>query len=317
MSRPRKYPPELLDRGARLVFESGRPIAHVARDLGVPSETLRKYVRQVEADEGRRPDLPTSEEREEIKRAAQGELRAAARERDPQGRVGVFRDRARRRPTEVSRFIDEHRGRFGVEPICRTLGVSASAYYQRATGARSARAVEDERLLEQIERVHAANYHCYGYRRTWLALRRDGIAGRPRPRQAADARPRHPGRQAARQAVAHHDRRPGRACGRPTASTATSPPRARTGCGWRTSAICAAGKASCSSPSSSTSDRAGSSAGSWPATCAPTWCSTRCGWRSRAAAPAPTSSSCTTPMPAANPDSTGPRNSCPCGEPIE
>src|SRR4030095_703613 len=68
MPRPRKYPPELLDRGARLVFESGRPIAHVARDLGVPPETLRKYVRQFEADEGRRPELPTTEEREEIKR---------------------------------------------------------------------------------------------------------------------------------------------------------------------------------------------------------------------------------------------------------
>ena len=68
MSRPRKYPPELLDRAARVVFESGRPIAHVARDLGLPSETLRKYVRRVEADEGRRPDLPSAEEREEIKR---------------------------------------------------------------------------------------------------------------------------------------------------------------------------------------------------------------------------------------------------------
>jgi len=67
MPRPRKYPPELLDRGARLVFDSGRPIAHVARDLGVPSETLRKYVRQLEADEGLRPDLPTAAEREEIK----------------------------------------------------------------------------------------------------------------------------------------------------------------------------------------------------------------------------------------------------------
>ncbi len=67
MPRPRKYPPELLDRGARLVMESGRPIAHVARDLGVPSETLRKWVRQIEADEGLRPDLPSSQEREEIK----------------------------------------------------------------------------------------------------------------------------------------------------------------------------------------------------------------------------------------------------------
>ena len=68
MPRPRKYPSELLDRGARVVIESGRPIAHVARDLGVSAETLRRYVRQVEADEGLRPDLPSSQEREEIKR---------------------------------------------------------------------------------------------------------------------------------------------------------------------------------------------------------------------------------------------------------
>ena len=40
MARARKYSEELLDRGTRLVFESGRPIAHVARDLGVDSETL-------------------------------------------------------------------------------------------------------------------------------------------------------------------------------------------------------------------------------------------------------------------------------------
>ena len=67
MPRPRKYPEELLARGVRLVIESGRPIAHVARDIGLPPETLRRRVRQVEADEGLRPDLPSSEEREEIK----------------------------------------------------------------------------------------------------------------------------------------------------------------------------------------------------------------------------------------------------------
>jgi putative transposase len=81
----------------------------------------------------------------------------------------------------VSRFVDEHRGRFGVEPICSTLGVSASAYYQRSTGERSVRAVEDEWLLGRIEAVHAVNYHCYGYRRTWLALKRDCVdVGRDR-----------------------------------------------------------------------------------------------------------------------------------------
>jgi putative transposase len=74
----------------------------------------------------------------------------------------------------VSRFIDCHRGRFGVEPICRVLGVSASAYYQRATGERSARQVEDERLLEIVRLVHKENYEAYGYRCTWKAFLRAG-----------------------------------------------------------------------------------------------------------------------------------------------
>jgi hypothetical protein len=72
--------------------------------------------------------------------------------------IAAFREGARRRPNEVSAFIDEHRGRFGVEPICRTLGVSASAYYRRATGQRSERVIGDERLLGRIRELHAADY---------------------------------------------------------------------------------------------------------------------------------------------------------------
>lgn len=74
----------------------------------------------------------------------------------------------------MSAYIDEHRELFGVEPICQTLGVSASAYYERASGRRSARSIEDEQLLARIEELHAANYAAYGYRRTWKALLRAG-----------------------------------------------------------------------------------------------------------------------------------------------
>jgi transposase len=68
MPRGRKYPKELIERGVRLAIESGRPIRHVADDLGIHHETLRKHVRQAEADGGLRPDLPSTAEREEIKR---------------------------------------------------------------------------------------------------------------------------------------------------------------------------------------------------------------------------------------------------------
>jgi putative transposase len=74
----------------------------------------------------------------------------------------------------VTAFIDGHRDRFGVEPICRVLGVSASAYYHRARGERSARQLEDERLLEVIRVTHRRNFEAYGYRRTWKALLRAG-----------------------------------------------------------------------------------------------------------------------------------------------
>jgi putative transposase len=62
--------------------------------------------------------------------------------------------------------------------------VSASAYYQRATNRPSARAVEDERLLQRIRELHEANYLAYGYRRMWKALLRAGeTPGRGRVRR--------------------------------------------------------------------------------------------------------------------------------------
>jgi putative transposase len=182
----------------------------------------------------------------------------------------------------VSRYIDQHRGRFGVEPICRILGVSASAYYQRATGQRSQRAVEDERLLERIREVHAANYYAYGYRRTWKALLR---AGEPVGRDHVRRLMRANGIQGAKRR------------GKPWRTTIADPAARRSpdrvernftasrpDALWvADSPTCAAGKDCCSSASSSTSTAVGWSAGSWPATCAPISCSTRCGWRSHAA----------------------------------
>ncbi len=79
----------------------------------------------------------------------------------------------------MSAFIGERRCDFGVEPICQTLDVSASAYYQRKTGQQSTRVLEDERLTARIRETHLANYESYGYRRMQAQLVREGeTAGR-------------------------------------------------------------------------------------------------------------------------------------------
>lgn len=67
MAAKRKYPDELRERSVRLVFESGRPVAQVARDLGIHDNALRKWVKQAEADSGKRNDLLTTEERQHLK----------------------------------------------------------------------------------------------------------------------------------------------------------------------------------------------------------------------------------------------------------
>ena len=75
----------------------------------------------------------------------------------------------------MTRFIDEHRAVFGVEPICRTLGIAPSSYYASKARTPSVREVRDAELAAAIRRVHAANFGVYGVRKMWAALTREGI----------------------------------------------------------------------------------------------------------------------------------------------
>ena len=72
-------------------------------------------------------------------------------------------------------FIEEHRDRYGVEPICEVLPIAPSTYHDARRRPPSARALRDEALRTQIVRVHASNFGVYGARKVWRQLHREGI----------------------------------------------------------------------------------------------------------------------------------------------
>ena len=77
-------------------------------------------------------------------------------------------------------FIDDHRGAYGVEPICRVLPIAPSPYHEHAARRRDparlpARARRDLALQVEVRRVFAENFQVCGVRKVWRQLRREGV----------------------------------------------------------------------------------------------------------------------------------------------
>src|SRR5665647_2627046 len=72
-------------------------------------------------------------------------------------------------------FIAAHRGRFGVEPICRVMELNPSTYWAARSRPPSQRSLRDEQLKPEIRRVHKENYGVYGAHKVWKQLHREGI----------------------------------------------------------------------------------------------------------------------------------------------
>ena len=78
-------------------------------------------------------------------------------------------------------FITAERHRFGVEPICQTLEVAPSTYYDAVTRPPSERQRQDDQLKPELTRVHRENLGVYGAHKLWRQLNREGIpVGRDR-----------------------------------------------------------------------------------------------------------------------------------------
>jgi putative transposase len=75
----------------------------------------------------------------------------------------------------MTRFIDDHKQEFGVEPMCKMLPIAPATYYAARVRPPSARALADARLETEITRVYRTNYEVYGARKVWKQLNREGI----------------------------------------------------------------------------------------------------------------------------------------------
>ncbi len=153
-------------------------IESIAAKLAINHETLRQWVRRAETDAGSRPGLTTDErarmkelERENFELRRANEILKA---------VSAFFAGARPATAQVVAFIDEHRHRFGVEPICRVLSehgckIAPNTYWVARKRPPSARAMRDEELRSEILRVWGDNLEVYGADKVWTQLNREGI----------------------------------------------------------------------------------------------------------------------------------------------
>jgi putative transposase len=74
----------------------------------------------------------------------------------------------------MTRFIDERKNEFGVEPMCAVLPIALSTYYASKTRPLSLRALSDQELEKEIQRIYDENYGVYGIRKVWKQLAREG-----------------------------------------------------------------------------------------------------------------------------------------------
>ncbi len=81
----------------------------------------------------------------------------------------------------MTRYVEERRDAFGVEPLCRAIGVPVSTHYARRSRKPSRRELADRVLVAEIYAAREGYRRVYGVRKTWKQLRRRGVeVGRDR-----------------------------------------------------------------------------------------------------------------------------------------
>ena len=162
---------EFKGEAVRLVRDSARSVAQVARDLGIADHLLYRWLveqRQAETQGHTRGSLRT--EQEELVRLRRENM-ALKQERDFFKTCGgVLRKGVEMR----YRVIQEHDRRYPIRLMCRALADSAAGYYAWRSRPESARSIQTHLLRSAIRVIHQMSRETYGSPRIWETLVKPG-----------------------------------------------------------------------------------------------------------------------------------------------
>ncbi|WP_424991540.1 IS3 family transposase [Naumannella halotolerans] len=175
-SKKRKsYTPAYRREAARLVIDTGRPVAHVAREIGVGEQLLGRWVGIERARDDGPPPALDADERAELERlrVENTELRM---DREFLKKAALLRD-GESEPVSCYRLMAAEKATYEIARMARLLGVSRSGFYDwqaRDTAGPSLREQRREELLMKIRQFHADSDAVYGSPRILADLRADG-----------------------------------------------------------------------------------------------------------------------------------------------
>ncbi|EGA9629163.1 IS3 family transposase [Salmonella enterica] len=188
MTKNTRFSPEVRQRAVRMVLESQSEydsqwatICSIAPKIGCTPETLRVWVRQHERDTGGGDGGLTTAERQRLKELER-ENRELRRSNDILRQASAYFAKAEfdRLWKKLMPLLDKLREQYGVGPLCSELHIAPSTYYhcqqqRHHPDKRSARALRDDWLKKEIQRVYDENHKVYGVRKVWRQLLREGI----------------------------------------------------------------------------------------------------------------------------------------------
>ncbi|USI92802.1 IS3 family transposase [Rhodococcus pyridinivorans] len=190
MPAPRKYDAETQERAVRMYRDriaehGGSKIAarrHVGELLGIAPATLRNWIEAAD-----RTDMPTvlmsgeAVDADEVRRLRKENAELRRANEILKTASAFFGGGGGRPPTAVIvDYIDAHRKRFGVDPICAVLtehgiSIAPSTYYKaKSRGRVSATELADAYAANTVHAMYVANRRVYGVRKLWHAMKRAG-----------------------------------------------------------------------------------------------------------------------------------------------